>query len=146
MVPCARIIGERVALWSRCWYMGGWMSPSRNVVRWCAVSGRIRYFDRVFIFDLFFTDFFRPLDLDQLQLIISVCGPMPKHLVESFRQKPEFYSSRIPEPKHGKRWNWRKTVRTFYIFDFSILGVNMKNIGTICLEYMLFFSVWIPEL
>lgn len=39
-------------------------------------------------------------DLDQLQLIISICGPLPKHLVESFRQKPEFYSSRIPEPKH----------------------------------------------
>jgi len=38
-------------------------------------------------------------DLDQLQLIVSICGPMPKHLQESFRQKPEFYSRRAPEAK-----------------------------------------------
>jgi len=38
-------------------------------------------------------------DIDQLQLIISVCGPLPKQFVETFRQKPDFYSSRLPEPK-----------------------------------------------
>lgn len=52
-------------------------------------------------------------DLDQLQLIISVCGPMPKHLVDSFRQKPEFYSSRIPEPKHVPLENKCRILRSF---------------------------------
>ena len=40
------------------------------------------------------------LDIDQLHLIISVRGYLPKHLVETFYKTPEFYSRRLPEPKH----------------------------------------------
>lgn len=39
-------------------------------------------------------------DIDQLHLIISVRGYLPKHLVETFYKTPEFYSRRLPEPKH----------------------------------------------
>jgi len=39
-------------------------------------------------------------DMDQLHLIISVRGYLPKHMIESFYQCPDFYSRRLPEPKH----------------------------------------------
>jgi len=39
-------------------------------------------------------------DLDQLHLIISVRGYLPKHMIETFYQCPDFYTSRLPEPKH----------------------------------------------
>ena len=35
-----------------------------------------------------------------MHLIISVRGYLPKHLVETFYKTPEFYSRRLPEPKH----------------------------------------------
>merc|ERR1711976_968097 len=38
--------------------------------------------------------------MDQLHLIISVRGYLPKHMIESFYQCPDFYSRRLPEPKH----------------------------------------------
>ena len=44
--------------------------------------------------------YFELLDIDQLHLIISVRGYLPKHLVETFYKTPEFYSRRLPEPKH----------------------------------------------
>jgi len=39
-------------------------------------------------------------DLDQLHQIIAVRGYLPKHMVDTFHQHPDFYSRRLPEPKH----------------------------------------------
>jgi cyclin-dependent kinase-like len=39
-------------------------------------------------------------DLDQLHQIIAVRGYLPKRMVDTFHQHPDFYSRRLPEPKH----------------------------------------------
>lgn len=39
-------------------------------------------------------------DIDQLHLVIAVRGYLPKNLLDTFYKTPEFYSKRIPEPRH----------------------------------------------
>jgi cyclin-dependent kinase-like len=39
-------------------------------------------------------------DMDQLHLVIAVRGYLPKGMIETFYKTPEFYSKRIPEPRH----------------------------------------------
>ena len=40
------------------------------------------------------------IDMDQLHLVIAVRGYLPKGMIETFYKTPEFYSKRIPEPRH----------------------------------------------